>query len=218
MKTIKLPLINQKAEKTGEKLVEADIFANEASEALIAQAVRRFLSNQRKAFGKTKTRGQITGSTAKIWRQKGTGRARHGDRQAPIFVGGGKAHGPTGEQHYQLGLNQKMNRKAIYGAISLKLKDKKAFLIDEIKLSRTKEAFSFIKQAQENLGLKGEILLIYGHNEDFSRYFRNLANVKTLKTDNLNVYFLLKAGSLLLTQAALTEISPKEIKKEVKND
>lgn len=74
------------------------IFGGRFNDALVAQATRVFLSNQRRAKAKTKQRGEISGSTRKIWRQKGTGRARHGDRYAPIFVGGGVAHGPTGKE------------------------------------------------------------------------------------------------------------------------
>jgi len=214
MKTIKLPSINQKAEKIADKEVGVEIFGVEASPSLFAQAVRRFLSNQRKAHAQAKTRGEVTGSRIKVWRQKGTGRARHGDRQAPIFVGGGKAHGPTGQQNYHQQINRKMNRKAINAALSLKLKEKKVFLVEEMKFKKTKEAFSFIQKAKQNLSLKGEVLLIYAHKEDLGRYFRNLAEVKTLKMDNLNVFPLLKAGSVFITQAALLQMT----KKEVKND
>jgi len=99
MRKIKLPVI-----VTARQIKQGALAAGGTLEAgspvLLSQAVNRFLANQRRARPRTKTRAEVRGSGAKIWRQKGTGHARHGDRQAPIFVGGGIAHGPTGRQNY----------------------------------------------------------------------------------------------------------------------
>lgn len=206
MKSVKLVSINQQAEKVGEKTVGADFFGIQSNPVLISQAVRVFLTNQRKGYAKAKTRGQVNGSGVKIWKQKGTGRARHGDRQAPIFVGGGKAHGPTGNQKYHLHINQKMNKKAIYSVLSLKVKESQVFLLENFKITKTKEAFSFLERAKENLDLKDKVLILHGQKEEISKYFRNLAGTEVLNVANINVYQLLKAGSLLITQDGLTEI------------
>jgi len=206
MKSVKLVSINQEAEKVGETSVGADFFGVEANPSLISQAVRKLLSNQRKAYAKAKTRGQVNGSGVKIWNQKGTGRARHGDRQAPIFVGGGKAHGPTGTQKYHLQLNKKMNKKAVRSVLSLKAKESQVFLLENFKITKTKEAFSFLEKAKKNLDLKDKVLLLYGQKEGISKYFRNLAKTEMLNVANLNVYQLIKAGSLLITQDGLAEI------------
>jgi len=103
-----------------------EIFAVKASDKLLSQYVYVYLNNLKKGRHKTKTRGEVAGSTRKIYRQKGTGRARHGDIKAPIFVGGGVAFGPTG-QYRRLKLTKKMRRKALFYALSLKLKEKKTF-------------------------------------------------------------------------------------------
>lgn len=210
MKNVKLVLINQEAEKTEQKTVGADFFGVESNPSLISQAVRRFLTNQRKGYAKAKTRGQVNGSGVKIYNQKGTGRARHGDRQAPIFVGGGKAHGPTGMQKYDLRLNQKMNRKAVRSVLSLKLKEKNLFLLEDFKIIKTKEAFNFLEKAKKNLKLKNKVTILYGQKEETAKYFRNLAEAQVLNAANLNAYQLLKAGSILITQNGLAEIIGKK--------
>lgn len=195
MKNLKLSVINQPAE---------------TSERLISQAAMKFLSNQRKAQAKAKTRAEVTGSGAKIWRQKGTGRARHGDRQAPIFVGGGKSHGPTGTQNYHLNLPQKMNKKAIFGVLSQKIKEKNIFLLDNLAFKKTKEALSFLNKTKEELSVKGKVLLLCGHNEGIKKAFRNLSEVEILDTENINVYRLLKRKTIFLTLQALSELEKRQ--------
>lgn len=206
MKTLKIPVINQEAEKTEEKPVSFATLKTEVKKTLLAQAVLVFLSNQRHSRGKARTRGEVTGSTVKIWKQKGTGRARHGDRQAPIFVGGGKAHGPTGTQNYHLILPQKMSKKAILGVLNQKISEKNVFLLDSLPFKKTKEAFSFLNKAKEKLSLKGRILFLCGHREEVKKIFRNLSEVEIFDTENINVYRLLRGKTLFLTQQALSEL------------
>lgn len=210
MKKVKLPIISSEAEVSGFMEVPAEIFTAEVPSTLIALAVRKFLSNQRMAGAKAKTRGQIDGSGAKIWRQKHTGRARHGDRQASIFVGGGKAHGPTGEQNYHLALPKKMNRKAVYGALTQKFKEKKAFLLGDIKITKTKEAFFLTEKIKGKLSLKNGIVLVCSNGEEIRRFFGNLKEVKVLSAQSLNVYELVRGKAILLTNKALEEIIHQE--------
>mgnify|MGYP001590447994 FL=1 len=209
MKNSKIPIINQQGEITGEKSISGDTFGKEVSSFLITQAIRAFMSNQRKAKAKAKTRAEVTGSSAKIWRQKGTGRARHGDRQAPIFVGGGKAFGPTGGQNYKLKLNKKSAGKVILAVLGQKIKDKKTFLIEEMKITKTKEAFSFIEKVREKFLLKGKLVLI-SDNEEIKKYFRNLEKIKMLEAKTLNVYHLLETDAVLLTARTLETITQKK--------
>ena len=209
MKNSKIPIINQQGEITGEKSISGDTFGKEVSSFLITQAIRAFMSNQRKAKAKAKTRAEVTGSSAKIWRQKGTGRARHGDRQAPIFVGGGKAFGPTGGQNYKLKLNKKSAGKVILAVLGQKIKDKKTFLIEEMKITKTKEAFSFIEKIREKFLLKGKLVLI-SDNEEIKKYFRNLEKIKMLEAKTLNVYHLLETDAVLLTARTLETITQKK--------
>ena len=120
--------IDGKEQKTIE--LPKDVFAATENKSLLAQAVRVYLVNQRQGNVKVKTRSEVIGSTRKIYRQKGTGKARHGAIKAPIFVGGGVAHGPK-QKEYNLKFNKKEKKLALYGALSSKLKEKKIFGLDE---------------------------------------------------------------------------------------
>lgn len=203
MRNLKIQIIEGKGKE--EISAPAEIFGVKSSPFLIAQASRVFLSNQRRAKGVAKGRGDIAGSGVKIWRQKGTGRARHGDRKAPIFVGGGSAHGPTGEQNYHLSLNLKMSRKAVRAILSSRLKEKKLFLFKGEKIKKTKDAFEFIKDFKQRNSVKKNILLVFGRKEELKRNFSNLDKIKDIRIDNLNVFDLLAAEAVIMTQKAFEE-------------
>ena len=111
-------LYSTEGTKSGEIDVPSEIFDVTASDKLLAQYVRVYLANQRQGTNKVKTRSEVKGSTRKIYRQKGTGRARHGAKTAPIFVGGGVAHGPR-LRSFKLKLNKKQRRKALYYSLTL---------------------------------------------------------------------------------------------------
>ncbi|MGB9637459.1 MAG: 50S ribosomal protein L4 [Microgenomates group bacterium] len=204
---LKINILDQEGKIAGQQPAPAKIFGVKASPALIAQAVDRFLADQRKARAKVKTRSQVNGSGAKIWRQKGTGRARHGDRQAPIFVGGGVVHGPTGSQNYKKKMNKKMIRKAIFAILSEKLAEGKLFLLEEPKFEKTKEAFAFLQKVRENLQTKQKLALVLEKNPSLRECLRNIRdNFELLNVENLNVFSLLKPDFLLLTLPALKEL------------
>jgi len=128
----KIDLLAINGQKVGSLDLPKEIFEVKINEPLMAQAVRVHLANQRRAKPKVKNRSEIRGSRRKIWRQKGTGRARHGDRYAPIFVGGGRAHGPTGQENHQLKLTKKMKRRALFAALSLKLKQGEVVAVKDL--------------------------------------------------------------------------------------
>ncbi|MCL5090440.1 MAG: 50S ribosomal protein L4 [Patescibacteria group bacterium] len=196
----KIAIINAE----GKAIEETPLSWGEAfSPSLSAQAVRVYLSNQRKAQAKTKTRSLVVGSGAKIWRQKGTGHARHGDRQAPIFVGGGVPHGPTGIQNYKKKLSQKMTRKAILTVLLEKLQTKKLFVVEGLNFKKTKEANLSLKKIQESLKIKGKTAVLLAKNErELKRVLANLDQVTTLSVETLHPYFLLNLNSLFLTKTA----------------
>lgn len=207
MKTLKISVINKEGEVVSEKTAPAEIFGVDCSPSLLSQTVRAFLSNQRRAHGKSKTRSGVTGSTVKIYKQKGTGRARHGDRQAPIFVGGGVSHGPTGLQNYKNKINKKTARKAIFGVFSEKLKEKKLYILEDLKISKTKDAALVIEKYKAEFSLGEKIALICGKNEELKKYFRNIENLKIMEPGSLNAYLLLNENAILLTEKAYEEIT-----------
>lgn len=206
---MKIPIIDQKALVTGEVIASGAIFGTKASSSLVAQAVRVFLSNQRKARAKAKTRSEVFGSGAKIWRQKGTGHARHGNRKAPLFVGGGVSHGPTGKQNFHLKMNRKTIRKVAISLLSDKLGEKKLFLTKDLDFKKTKEAFDFISQVQKNLKVKKGISFLIAPKENIGRYLRNLDNVLVINAASLNPYQLLVSQPILITEKAYEEITKK---------
>src|SRR3989344_7204583 len=115
--SLTVPVYEISGKEKGSLSLPKEAFSVDVNKALLAQAVRVYQSNQRQGTASTKTRGEVVGSTRKIYRQKGTGRARHGDIKAPIFVGGGVAHGPK-SANYRKSISQKMRRIALLGALS----------------------------------------------------------------------------------------------------
>lgn len=119
---LSIKLFNLRGQQQGSVSLPKEIFDVSASPNLMAQYLKVYLTNQRQGTASTKTRAEIRGSTRKIYRQKGTGRARHGAKSAPIFVGGGVAFGPK-PRNYSLKINKKQKKKALFGSLSLKTKE-----------------------------------------------------------------------------------------------
>lgn len=196
-----------------------EIFGAKINQALMAQAVRAYLLNQREARAKTKRRGEIQASGRKIYRQKGTGRARHGDRKAPIFVKGAKAHGPTGEQNWYCRLNKKMKRKALCSALTSKLKENEIMVVsglDKIE-PKTKEMIKVIKNLKfktnnSQLLQKATIILPEPWSNPI-RAGRNLANLDLKQVSLLNTYEVLNAGYLIFAKESLDVLKKTFIKK-----
>lgn len=185
------------------------IFGSEINPPLVAQAIKVYLSNQRKAYPKTKRRGEVEGSGKKIWPQKGTGRARHGDRYAPIFVGGGIAHGPRGNQSYRKKLPKKMKKLALISALSAKQKENKIKVVKGIKrLRKTKSAQeSVIKWFGEDFDSQRKYLLVLPDQLNVAnRAFRNLAYLQVCTVSNLNPYRVLNHDWLILTPDAVEDL------------
>jgi large subunit ribosomal protein L4 len=189
--------------KTEEKMsFPKEYFGAEINPALMAQAVRVYLSNQRKAAGHAKTRGEVIGSTHKIFRQKGTGRARHGDIKAPIFVGGGKAHGPTGEQNYHLVLSKKMRQLAIKSALTQMLVDKKVIGITGLEKSKgkVKPIAELLKKITKAGKINKLLLVVPVKSDEIKKTVGNLKNLSVVEFGNLNPYQVLNSDLIIITK------------------
>lgn len=189
-----------------------EIFAAKINEPLMAQAVRVYLSNQRKAGAKTKTRGEIKRTKGKWYRQKGTGKARHGPRSAPIFVGGGIAHGPTGKENFNLKMPKKMKRQALFSALTTKFKNKEVMVVkglEKVK-PKTKQMVKII----ENLKLKTKndkeklkiSLILPGVLGNVIQAARNIKGVNLIQANLLNTYEVLNGGKLIFMKDAIKKI------------
>jgi large subunit ribosomal protein L4 len=210
---MKTQIYNIKAEKVSEVTLPKGVFAVEASTQLISQSIRVYLANQRSACAKAKNRAAVIGTTKKVWAQKGTGNARHGSRKAPIFVGGGKAHGPDGTQNYSLKMNKKMKKQAINGVFSKFAKDNKIIIIDDFtKLTpKTKIALKLIaglKAKDKVLSESRKIGIITDQTiSSVKRAFNNIPKINLLSLKSLNVYDLSNQNFLILNQKAVDQLT-----------
>lgn len=169
---------------------------------LLAQAIHVYRNRLHTGRSKTKTRSDVVASTAKIYRQKGTGRARHGAISAPIFIGGGKAHGAKFEKRI-LTLPKKMKKKALFVALSLKAKEGKIVLVDSLRsIKKTKEARDFvdkIKKTEKSIKEKNKITLCLAKENSKARlFFRNLPDVQVKNFDDLNAYTVFYSNVLAI--------------------
>ncbi len=212
---MKIKLFNTSAKQTGTIILPSLIFEAKISPRLMSQSIRVYLSNQRKARPKTKNRSEIRGTTKKMWAQKGTGRARHGSAKAPIFVGGGVAHGPRGDQNYRLKLNKKMKKQALNSILSQFAKEKRIIAIEKFSPlpPKTKQAVKFISRLKKtNLTLnKSKKLAIITANpvSNVKRAFSNLPGVNLMNLNSLSVYRLAQQNYLIFSQKAIKNLSSK---------
>lgn len=179
-----------------------EIFGAKVNSALLAQAVRVYSTNERSHHAHTKTRGEVSTSTAKIWRQKGTGRARHGARSAPIFVGGGVALGPR-KRDVRLDMPQKMRAKALVSALADKFASQQVLGVSGLEKATGK--------TNEMAKLVGKIsprgaLFVSDKPGNVTRAVKNLKSVEFLTADQLNAYEVISCKNLVLTKEAVAKL------------
>jgi large subunit ribosomal protein L4 len=197
-----IPVVNMQGEKVSEVELRPEIFEVPVNVPLMHQALVRQLSNARLGTHKTKTRSENNRSKSKWYRQKGTGRARHGSRNAPIFVGGGIAHGPN-PRKYVKKMPRKMRRAALRSALSVKAADQQLIVVDDLQMDAPKT-----KEMVKTLGLlsadKGKTLILMPErNEPVELSVRNLPKAKTLRAHYLNIRDLLTADMIVIPLASL---------------
>lgn len=209
----KINLYSTAGKIIGDISLKASTFAKNPNPALISQAVRVYLSNQRSAHAKSKSRGMVIGTTKKMWSQKGTGNARHGSAKAPQFVGGGKAHGPDGNQNYKLSLSKGMRQSALSTILSDFARKDAILAVEKLsKMSpKTKAANSLLatlKSAEKVLAKSKNIgVVTVGEANSVKRAFSNLPHVEILYTKSLNIYDLAKQNYLVFTKKALSQLN-----------
>jgi len=202
----KIDLYLSSGKKSTPLTVPAEIFNVKAKPILIAQAVRVYLANQRRAAAKTKGRGQVIGSGRKIYRQKGTGRARHGDAQAPIFVGGGIAHGPRGNQNFSLKISKKMSQKALFAALTIKLKDGQMIAVKGLEKLEPKTKLVAAVLTNLKLDRQKVSLVLSGTEKNLLRAGANITNLKLLRAASLNTYDVVSGGKLVFLPESIEKL------------
>jgi len=199
------------------------IFGAEVNRALLKQALRVYMNNLKGHHSHTKTRGEVEGSTRKIYRQKGTGRARHGGITAPIFVGGGIALGPKSRK-VTLDLPKKMKQAALISAFSQKLLDKDIIALSGLEKAtgKTSEIAKFIKAIdKQSLPLRGKksvLIVAEKSNEMAKRAAQNIKGVNLISADDINTFEVIKAQSLILTKEAVTALESRIMKHESREE
>ncbi len=195
---------NTKGESIGEVELLSNIFEVSINVPLMHQALVRQLANARQGTHKAKSRGEINRTKAKWYRQKGTGRARHGSRNAPIFVGGGVAHGPTPRKYIKK-MPRKMRRAALRSALSAKAQENQIVVLDDLEIESHKTREMAVVLG--NLGLDQRVLILLSErNELVESSARNLPQVKALRASYVNIRDLFKYDHVLMPLSALQVI------------
>ena len=200
----KVSTYNIAGAQTGEMELNDSVFGVEVNEAVMRQAVLRQLANERLGTHATKTRGLVRGGGRKPWKQKGTGRARVGSTRSPLWVGGGTVFGPQ-PRSYEQKMPRKARRLAVKSAMSDKVNTNELFVLDEIVLAapKTKEVVKVV----DNFKFSGEkVLFITDGDEVMARCARNLQGVKSVSTENMNIFDLLHYTKLFITKSAVAKI------------
>lgn len=202
---MKVPVFNMAGEEVSVHELPASVFEATINRDLMHQALVRQMANARQGNHKAKTRAEVSYSTAKIYRQKGTGRARHGSRKAPIFVGGGKAHGPR-PRKYTKNMPRKMRRAALCSALSVKAGQGDILLLDELQMDVPKTKH-MATMARALAGNESVLLLLPERNENVEKSARNLADLKALRANYLNIRDLLGYNKVVMPLSALEVVT-----------
>lgn len=203
---MKTDLYDIEAKKAGTIEVPDRLFARVWNPDLVHQALRVQTANRRRVLAHTKDRSEVRGGGIKPWRQKGTGRARHGSIRSPLWVGGGVTFGPTKERKFTLRINKKMRQGAIFSALSEKLKDGEVKIVNSISLTepKTKALAEILKRFGES---DSTLIIVKTGNRNVHQAARNIPKVKVLNGKSLNVYDILRHKYILIEEGAIQEIS-----------
>ncbi len=214
---LSVPVYSIAGAATGTLDLPKEVFGVPVNDQLIAQAMRIYLNNQKGHFGNTKTRGEVDGSTRKIYKQKGTGNARHGGKRAPIFVGGGIAFGPK-QRKVVLSMPKKMKRAALISALSAKALDNQVVGVTGLDKSsgKTKEMVKLMgilgKFQIPNSKFQSTLFIVDGSSEMAFRGIKNLKGIDMLPVNQLNAYSVISHQALVVTADVVKKLA------EVQND
>ncbi len=204
-------IYNQKGTEAGKITLPEKVFGAKWRSDLVHQVVEGMRSNKRAGTADTKGRGEVRGGGKKPWKQKGTGRARHGSSRSPIWVGGGVTHGPLAEKNYKRKISKSMRAQALFSVLSKKFKDGEVFFVDTLTTNeiKTKGAMEVMKNLSKATGVKEfsaskkprTLTALFGRSEKAEKSFRNLASLEIVFLKNLNPLDVLNHKYLLIENA-----------------
>lgn len=189
--------------QVGEASLDENVFDARVNKPLLYEIVKMQLANRRLGTAKAKNRGEVSGTTAKMYRQKGTGRARHGDERANIFVGGGKAFGPR-PRDYSYRLPKSARRGGIISALSLKKKENKLIIVDAFSPPEIKT--KGMVERLRKMGVASGLIVVDGRDVKLEKSVRNIPGVKLIRQEGLNAYDLLNHEHAVITLGALNKV------------
>ena len=205
-------MYNQNAEKVGKVSLPDKVFGASMNRDLLHQVITSQISNKRQTIAHTKDRSEVSGGGIKPWKQKGTGRARHGSIRSPIWKGGGTTFGPRKERNFERKINKKMARKALFVALSSKVKDKEFTVLDSIGLTnwKTKEMATVIKKVSELFPVKhGSLLVVIPGklSDTVERTVKNLPKVDVMEAKNINALNIMARKNLIILKDSVDVIN-----------
>jgi large subunit ribosomal protein L4 len=209
---MKAPVYNLKAEKIEDITLDKNIFGAKVDDKNIALAVRVHLANKRSAKATVKERGDVAGTTKKMYAQKGTGRARHSTAKAGIFVGGGSVHGPQGNQNFSLNLNNKFHQNVVKSVLSKFATNDSVVIIDDLASiePKTKTAWNFMELLEKELPTLAKSkkigIIVPAGSTAVVRAFRNIPGLSVLSSSSLNAYQLTLQNILIFSKEALASL------------
>ena len=204
---MELSVYNIKGEDTGKKVALNDsVFGIEPNEHAIYLDVKQFMANSRQGTHKSKERSEVSGSSRKLKKQKGTGGARSGDINSPVFVGGGRVFGPK-PRDYSFKLNKKVKRLARRSALTLKAQENAIMVVEDFTFEapKTKDFVSMAKNLQ--VADKKLLLVLAEQNKNVYLSARNIEKAKVITTSELNTYAILDNKCLILTESSVAAIN-----------
>ena len=207
---MKIEKINIEGKKSSVE-VKDSIFSSKINEKLISSVIYKINANYKGRSSKTKQKNEIIGSTSKIYAQKGTGNARHASRKAPIFVGGGIAHGPKGQLSYKKRkLNKSEKKNSIASLISEKNKNKNLLIFSDFnkEIKKTKEMYNIIKKFEFSNSL---VILDKKSKEKIERSIRNLPNIKVTDINHFSAFDIIKFKKIVFTESSVKELEKRYV-------
>lgn len=212
--SLKAKVYNQNAESAGEMELSSKVFGLKVNNDLVHQAAVTQMANERQVIAHTKDRSEVRGGGRKPWRQKGTGRARHGSSRSPIWIGGGVTFGPRNDRNFKKRINKKMKQNALLMVLSDRAAGDSFIVLDKLAATefKTKVFNKFISGFEDKIfkteNDKRSFLIIIDKGDEKLRYSaRNLTGIKLINVDNINIIDLLKYRNLILNKAAVEKLT-----------
>lgn len=203
---MKVSVYNQEGKEAGQVTLPKQVFEVQMNADLVHQVFVSHTSNMRQNSAHTKNRGEVRGGGRKPWRQKGTGRARHGSTRSPIWVGGGVSGGPRNERNFEREIPKKMRKKAMCMVLSQKVKDNLMVVLEDMKIEPAKTKVMAALMAKLPSGKKSTLVLYAHGNKNIHLIARNIAKAGVQQARNVNIVDLLNHQYVIASKDAIKEI------------